>query len=197
MSGGLTIVGDVLAPLGLITTLVTSVGTVNWLKGKRRLALLSPLSIVSVIGIVGVARVAKPDSPWARWRYDDDRMAQACARFGVAAADPSERPVPSGAGSAGLVLMIAGVAGGVPLGAVTSLVGGVLLGHAWLARAGRDVSGRVCGWLAGAAVAGQAVLLAVTLPDPEALPGAATTAVVLAGALTLRAAMPAGAVPST
>lgn len=186
----LALVGDVLVPAGLILTVVTAVGTVHWLKGKRWVALLAPLSIVSVVGIIGVARVAKPDSPWARWRYGPDRMAQACARFGTAAPEPVQHPQPS---NAGFVLVLAGVVAGVPCGAVTSLAGGVLLGNAWLARAGRAASGRACGWLAAVTVAGQVVLVALTLPDPAALPGAATTALVAAGAVALRVALPVGA----
>lgn len=146
MIGGLSLVGDVLVPLGAILTVVTAVGTVHWLKGKRRLALLAPLSVVSVFGIVGTTRVAKPDSPWARWRYDDDRMSQACARFGGAPPDRPERSEPSGAANAAFGLVVVGVVAGVPFGAVTSLVGGVLLGYIWLARSGRVTSRRVCGW---------------------------------------------------
>jgi hypothetical protein len=179
VTGGLTLVGDVLVPLGAILTLVTGVGTVHWLKGKRRLALLAPLSIVSVIGIIGVGRVAKPDSPWARWRYDADRMGQANARFGGTSV-PAER---SHGSTAGFVTVVVGVLGGVPLGTVTSLVGGVLMGHALLASAGRPLSARVCVWLAAACAVGEAVVVAVGSPDRAALPGAVATLVVLVGAV--------------
>jgi hypothetical protein len=143
--------------------------------------LLAPLSIVSVIGIAGVTRVAKPGSPWARWRYDADRMAQANARFGGDAVATAPGP----ASTAGLVTVVVGVLGGVPLGAVTSLAGGVLMGHALLAASGRSVSARVCLALAAVLVVAEAVVVAVGLPDPATLPGAGATLVVLAGAVVL------------
>lgn len=186
MTDDLTLVGDLLVPLGAIATLVTSVGTVQWLKGKRRLALLAPLSIVSVIGIVGVTRVAKPDSPWARWRYDADRMAQSNARFGGDVV-PGE-PVPGS--TAGLAAVVVGVLGGVPLGTVTSLAGGVLMGHALLAASGRSSSARVALGLAGVLAVAEAVVVAVGLPDRATLPGAAATLVVLVGAVILHVSAP-------
>ncbi|TCK26139.1 hypothetical protein [Pseudonocardia endophytica] len=181
MTGGLTLVGDVLVPLGAILTLVTGVGTVHWLKGKRRLALIAPLSIVSVIGIIGITRVAKPDSPWARWRYDADRMVQANARFGGSVVAAERGP----GSTAGFATVVVGVLGGVPLGTVTSLAGGVLIGHALLASAGRPLSGRICLGLAAVLAAVETVLVVAGLPDPATLPGAAAALVVLVGAVVL------------
>lgn len=179
----MTLVGDVLVPAGLLLTVVTGVGTVHWLKGKRRLACLAPLSVVSVIGIVGITRVARPTSAWARWRYSDDRMAQARVRFGGPAPEPVERLAPPA--TAGFGLVLAGVVAGVPLGAVTSLVGGVLVAHALLASAGRAASGRVCVALAVAAVVGQGAAAALDPSDWRTWPATITTLVVAGGAAVL------------
>ncbi|MET0188194.1 MAG: hypothetical protein ABW212_04290 [Pseudonocardia sediminis] len=181
-TGGLTLVADLLVPVGALLTVVTSTGTVQWLKGKRRLALLAPLSVVSVIGIVGVTRVAKPGSPWARYRYDDDRMGQARARFGgpVAPSRPS-RAGPTPLATAGFATLLVGVVAGVPLGAATSFVGGVLMAHALLARAGRQTSRLVCTVVIGVAALAEAMLVAIDLPARGTLPGAVTTLVVAAG----------------
>ncbi|BBG00180.1 MULTISPECIES: hypothetical protein [Pseudonocardia] len=181
---GLDLVGDVLVPLGLLLTVVTTVATVHRLKGKPRLALLAPLSVVSVIGIAGIARVAKPSSPWARWRYSPDRMAQARIRFGAARTDAVPRRNPPATG--GFVTVLIGVLAGVGFGAVTSLAGGVIIGHALLASAGRAASCRVCGWVVAIAAVGQLVAVVVVLPGLDALPGVVTTLVTGAGVLLLR-----------
>ncbi|MBN9735538.1 MULTISPECIES: hypothetical protein [unclassified Pseudonocardia] len=181
MTGGLDPIDDVLVPAGALLTLVTTVGTVHWLKGKRRIALLAPLSVVSVIGIVGVARVAKPDSPWARWRYSADRLGQARIRYGGTADDtPAHRWEPPA--TAAFAVVLAGIVAGVPFGAVTSLVGGVILAHALLASAGRPASLTVCTATAGAAAAGEVVTV---LLARGSVPGAATTLVVAAGVALL------------
>ncbi|GAA1389991.1 hypothetical protein GCM10009613_29890 [Pseudonocardia kongjuensis] len=182
--GGLDPVADVLVPLGLLLTVVTTVGTVHRLKGKPWLALLAPLSVVSVIGIAGIARVARPDSPWARWRYSPDRMGQARIRFGPGGAGPEPRWDPPA--TAGFVTVLAGVVAGVPAGAVTSLAGGVIVVHALLASVGRTASLRVCRWTVGGAAAGQAVAVALLLPGLGTLPGMVTTTVTGAGLALLR-----------
>lgn len=187
MNEGPTLIADVLVPVGVLLTVVTTVGTVQWLKGKRRIALLAPLAVVSVIGIIGITRVAKPGSPWARWRYGPDRMGQARARFGGSAADLPDLPDrldPPATLGAGLVL--AGVVAGAPLGAVTSLVGGVLAGHALLASAGRPASGRICVVLAVAAALGEGVAATLDPGDWRIWPAAATTVTVAAGAAILQ-----------
>lgn len=176
-------VADVLVPVGALLTVVTGVGTVHWLKGKRRLALLAPLSVVSVLGVVGTARVARPDSPWARWRYDGTRAAQALARFGGHPPRPVHRLVPPA--TAGFGLVLAGVLAGVPLGAATSPVGGVLVGHALLASAGRPASRRVCAVLAATAAAGQVAVLVLDPADARVWPAAAAVLAVAAGAAVL------------
>lgn len=180
--GALDLVADVLVPLGLLLTVVTTVGTVHLLKGKPRLALLAPLSVVSVIGIAGIARVAKPDSPWARWRYSPDRMAQARIRFGAATTGPVSRRDPPA--TAGFVTVLAGVVCGVPSGAVTSLAGGVIVGHALLACAGRDRSLRIGTVTVAIAAAGQAVVV-VASPGATVLPGVCTTVLTAVGVALL------------
>lgn len=179
MIGGLDAVDDVLVPVGGLLTVVTTVGTVHLLKGKRYLALLAPLSVVSVIGMLGVFRVARPASPWARWRYSADRFAQARIRFGGALPGPVHRWDPPATAALGTVLV--GVVAGVPLGAVTSLIGGVIVTHALLASAGRAASRRVCTWTVVVAGVGQAAVVVANLPELEPLPGATTTLVTAAG----------------
>lgn len=73
-------IGAVIAGIVLI-----GCGVVCALKAKWIFFILGVFS--GVFWIIGAARLGKPKSVWARWRYDDARMAEAWRRF-------ERRPVP-------------------------------------------------------------------------------------------------------
>lgn len=91
--GGLVVLGlqpfdlDQTAPAVGTTVavpLVVALAGIAFAKGR---ILLGAISIfVPVVGLFAALRLAKPSSPWAHWRYRDDKLERARARF-----DPSRR----------------------------------------------------------------------------------------------------------
>ena len=51
------------------------------LKGRYALSLIGMFVLLGIPTLLAAARIAAPDSLWAKWFYDDDKVAEARERY--------------------------------------------------------------------------------------------------------------------
>jgi hypothetical protein len=65
----------------LVVGTVVGISAVAFAKGRVLLGVIG--LFVPLVALAGAVRLARPASPWAHWRYDQEKLLRAAARFGA------------------------------------------------------------------------------------------------------------------